>query len=275
MSNKQAVPEDLYEVTIVRYGTRETLRSDVFLNYPFYGLSDGPMTVDYFFWVVRGPNRTFIVDTGFNNEAGRKRQRTTCVDPVTAMRSLGIDPEAQNDVIVTHAHYDHIGNLGSLPNSTVFMSRREYDFWTSEISDKTILRQFTEAAEIDQLVAAEKAGRMIFVENGYSPAPGITLLEISGHTPGQLAVLVETSEGPTLLASDAVHFYEEVERDMPFVSLTSLLDTYSGLQTVRDLQASGVRHLVTGHDASTLQRFRPQRGDLGEHAAVIGSKEEW
>ena len=43
-----------HEVLIVRYGARTTTRSDVFLNYHAYGEPDGPMEMDYFFWVIRG-----------------------------------------------------------------------------------------------------------------------------------------------------------------------------------------------------------------------------
>lgn len=261
---------EMYEVVIVRYGTRDTVRSDVFLNYAFYGAADGPVTVDYFFWLVRGRERTFIVDTGFGSEAGGRRNRTMLVHPVEALRALGVDPLAENDVIVTHAHYDHIGNLAALPNSRVLMSEREYDFWTSPLAQRQLFRYFSERAEIDHLHAARGAGRIGFVEHGYSPAPGITLLETGGHTPGQLMVLVETRDGPVLLASDAVHFYEELARDMPFIAVCDLPQMYAGFQTVRELVATRLHHVVTGHDSSTLQRFPALPGPLAAHAAVIG-----
>ncbi len=42
-------PDDHYEVTIVKYGTRSTTRSDVYLNFPLYHESEGPIEMDYFF----------------------------------------------------------------------------------------------------------------------------------------------------------------------------------------------------------------------------------
>lgn len=268
--NDEKYNDEMYEVVIVRYGSRDTARSDVFLNYAFYGTADGPVTVDYFFWLLRGRERTFIVDTGFSPEAGRRRNRTMLVHPVEALRLLGVDPLARNDVIVTHAHYDHIGNLAALPNSQVLMSEQEYDFWTSGLAEKKLFRYFSEPDEIDHLRAARGAGRISFVGHGASPAPGVTLLELGGHTPGQLAVAVETPDGPVLLTSDAVHFYEELEQDLPFIAVSDLPGMYAAFQTVRDLVAARPHHVVTGHDSSTLRRFPTLPGPLADHAAVIG-----
>ena len=49
---------DRYQVTIVKYGTRSTVRSEVYLNYHVYGEPDGPIGMDYFFWLVRNRERT-------------------------------------------------------------------------------------------------------------------------------------------------------------------------------------------------------------------------
>lgn len=266
--------EEHYEVVIVRYGTRTTRRSDAFLNHHFYGIPDAEFTVDYFLWVLRNQDRTIIVDTGFSPEAGAKRNRTMTLHPVDALRSLGVDPAGRHQVIITHGHYDHIGNVRELPNSELLMSHREYEFWTSDIATRRQFAHFAEQAEIDELVAADRAGRLRFVTDGDHPAPGITIMELGGHTPGQLAVTVETSEGPVLLASDAVHFYEELEQDMPFISVADLPAMYAGFDTIRALLTERPHHLVTGHDATTLERFRAHPGELAGHAAVIGLHDE-
>lgn len=261
----------MYEVIVVRYGSRDTVRSDVFLNYHFYGEPDGPITVDYFFWVLRGAEQTFVVDVGFSPEAGRRRGRVLHLHPVDALRDLGVDPAADLQVIVTHGHYDHVGNLSLLPRATLLMSRREYEFWTSELAGRPLFRYFAEPADIEQLRTARQQDRMRFVAHGDHPAPGITVLEVGGHTPGQLALLVETNSGPALLASDAVHFYEELDRDMPFVAVSDLPAMYGGFDTIRGLLAAQPHHLVPGHDSATLSRFPPLAGPLTGHAAVIGA----
>ncbi|WP_156642267.1 hypothetical protein [Arthrobacter sp. B6] len=83
-------PEDDtgYRVVAVRVGTRTTERSDVYLNYRLYGEDHGPATVDYYFWAVEGPEGTIVVDTGFGEEAGRKRGRTLLLHPADASPHL-------------------------------------------------------------------------------------------------------------------------------------------------------------------------------------------
>ena len=60
-----------HEVLIVRYGTRTTTRSDVFLNYHAYGEPDGPMEMDYFFWVIQGDAGPVVGHPDRQARAGR------------------------------------------------------------------------------------------------------------------------------------------------------------------------------------------------------------
>jgi hypothetical protein len=85
-------------------------------------------------------------------------------------------------------------------------------------------------------------------------------------------VRVRTSEGDALLASDAVHYYEEYEDDLPFAFVADLPRMYAGFDRVRALMAEGVQHLVSGHDPDTLGRFRTvTSGPLAGVAATIGT----
>src|ERR1700759_1368195 len=80
------------EVLAVRYGTVQTSRAGTFYQYGQYGEPDAPLPMDYFFWLIRGPGATVLVDTGFAAEVGRRRGRTCLVDPVRALAGLGVVP---------------------------------------------------------------------------------------------------------------------------------------------------------------------------------------
>ena len=263
---------DLYEVLIVKHGTRSTVRSDVYLNYGLYHEPDAPIRMDYFFWVAQNKERTIVIDTGYSAQGAIARQRDVLISPPDAFAALGISAESAPDVVITHAHYDHAGNIGHFPKSQVVIAKNEYDFWTSTHAKRTQFHHSIEDAEIDDLAAVAADGRMTTFSGRHEVAPGIEVIEVGGHTPGQSIVTVATSEGTVLLASDALHYYEEFDRDMPFTYVADLIGMYEAFDVIRELGAAGVySHLVAGHDPSTLERFTPvTTGPLAGLAATIG-----
>jgi len=218
---------DTYRVTIVKYGERSTHKSDVYLNHHIYGQDDDPIGMDYFIWVVQNADRTIIVDTGFSKHGGEVRNRTFGIDPARAYAVLGVEPEGAPDVVVTHAHYDHIGNLGLFPKSTLVIAQREFDFWTGPLGTRKQFHHSVEDEEIAALVVAKKEGRVRAYEGSLDLAPGVTLLELGGHTPGLTVVLVATDEG-TVLAFDAGTLNGFVERTGGRLSAVSGVCTHLG-----------------------------------------------
>ena len=103
-----------YELFAIRYATREARRSAHFIGGDPH---DGPMPMDYFVWVAKGGGRTFVIDTGFNAEVSERRKRTFLRCPVDALAVLGVDANAVEDVILTHLHYDHVGNFDRFPKA--------------------------------------------------------------------------------------------------------------------------------------------------------------
>ena len=264
-----------YEVLAVRYGARTASKSDSYLNYHVYGEPDVEFPMDYYFWVVRNGERTILFDCGFGAEAGRRRGRTLLVDPVTALTALGIDAATVTQLVVTHAHYDHIGNLQSFPAAEIVIARREFEFWTGPYAGRIQFAHSTEPDELDRLAAAAAQGRVRMVDDTLDLAPGIELVVVGGHTPGQLVAQVAVHDeaggpGAVILAADALHFYEELERDRPFFVVADLLDMYRGFDTLREMSEDPGRLLVAGHDAEVPDRF-PGRvpGVPGELADLV------
>jgi glyoxylase-like metal-dependent hydrolase (beta-lactamase superfamily II) len=173
-----------YEVLAIRYGTRTATKAESYLNFHVYGEPDEPFGMDYFCWLVRDADRTVLIDCGFGVGPGRRRGRTTLVDPLSALSALGVDRVDQ--VVVSHAHYDHIGNLHRFPDAEIVIARREYEFWTGPYAGRIQFAHSTEADELAHLAAVRAQGRLRLVEDTLDLAPGIELVVVGGHTPGQL-----------------------------------------------------------------------------------------
>jgi glyoxylase-like metal-dependent hydrolase (beta-lactamase superfamily II) len=246
-----------YEVLAVRYATRSTLESDVYLNHHMYSAPNDPIDMDYFFWVVRNDERTIIVDTGFTPEVGEPRGRTmTCPVPEGLAR-LGIDPAEVDLVVITHCHYDHTGNLGLFPGVPIVIADRELTFWSGPMAKRFQFAASLEADDVDLILQREREGGVTRISGTTEIAPGVKAIDVGGHTPGQLILLVDGKEGTVLLTSDAVHYYAEVERDWPFIIAADLPETYRALDTVNELSRVPGTSYVAGHDPLVLQRFPP------------------
>ena len=245
-----------YEVLAVRYGTRQASAAEVFLNYHAYREPDRPLGMDYFFWVARNPARTVVIDTGFSPAGGAARGRTMLMDTVPALRAAGIAPDEVAQVVLTHAHYNHVGGLPAFTgtDAEVIMTRDEYDFWTGPMGRRGQFAHATEASELSHLRALREAGRLTLAGQSHTIAPGLELTQVGGHTPGQAVVTVAAAGGPVVLASDAVHYYEELERDRPFSTVANLADMYAAFDQIREMGDGGAR-VVAGHDPLVAERF--------------------
>jgi glyoxylase-like metal-dependent hydrolase (beta-lactamase superfamily II) len=246
------------EVIVVRYGTRQTTKSECYYNYGAYREPDAALTMDYFFWIFRTDDQVIVIDTGFSPEAAIARKRQPVVKPADALARLGIDPAQVKLLVLTHAHYDHAGNLGLYPNAEIVMSRREFEFWGTDMGKRPQYAHHIDPLDIERIQALADAGRITLLDGPRNTLiPGIELHEIGGHTPGQLAVVVEMPEGPVILASDAVHYYEEFVLDRPFAVLDRLSDMYQGYERIREwLQRPGAL-MIPGHDPEVMKRFAP------------------
>jgi len=249
------------EVLAVKYGHRVTTRAESYLNYHLYGEPDADLDIDYFFWVIRDGADVFLVDTGFAPEAGDRRRRAHYGTPAQALPQLGIDPAEVTAIVITHAHWDHTGNVRQFPHAQLVMTEAEYDFWTSPLAARRHFAAHSEPAEIELLAQRRRDGTLSLFTGQTTLAPGIELVEVGGHTPGQLIVAAATpgegrdDGGTVVLASDALHFYEEVERDRPFAIVADLPAMYVAYDTLAQLASQPGTHLVAGHDPAVRDRF--------------------
>lgn len=248
-----------YEILAVRYAERDAQRPANFIGGDAH---DAPMPLAYYVWVVRNAERTVLVDTGFAEDMAIKRHRRLLHRPSDALARLGVAADALADVIVTHLHNDHIGTFDRFPRARFHLQDDEMRFATGRCMCHEPMRRAYEADHVTGMVRLVFEGRVVFHDGDGEVAPGITVHRIGGHTLGLQVVRVLTARGPVVLASDASHFYEHVERDRCFPLVYHIGAVLQGYRRLRELAASP-QHIVPGHDPLVMTRYPAAAGFEG------------
>jgi glyoxylase-like metal-dependent hydrolase (beta-lactamase superfamily II) len=243
-----------YEVYAIKYAHHERLASANFIGGVPDDAHDGPMPLDYFVWLVRGEGREIVVDTGFSAAVAARRQRDHIRCPSAGLAMLGVDTKKVKDVVLTHLHYDHVGNFDLFPACTFHLQDREMHYATGRYMAKPLHSGAFDVEDVVGMVRNSYAGRVRFHDGDAQIAEGISLHFIGGHTMGLQVVRVATRRGQLVLASDASHFYANMEQARPFPIVFDVDDMVKGYARLREL-ADSPAHIIPGHDPLVLARY--------------------
>lgn len=101
--------------------------------------------------------------------------------------------------------------------------------------------------------------RVNFYSGDGEVAPGVTLHRVGGHSDGLQVVRVETARGPVVLASDAAHYYANLQRRSPFPIVYNVGDMAVGWETIERLAGHPDR-FIPGHDPIVTEIY-PRASD--------------
>ena len=250
-----------YEVVAIRYGWAPSRKSELYYRYGAYGEPDAPQAMDFYFYVLRDGRRTVLVDTGFRPEAAEARTRRFCTTPpLEALARLGVKPDGVSELLVTHFHWDHIGNLEHFSGAELRIPAAEVEFWSDPVSRNPQFREHVDADDIASVLSAHRTGRARAVGADELVAPGIRAITVGGHAAGQQILIVDTDRGPVVLASDAAHLYEELALRRPFAIAVDIRQMYEAYDLLRSMEADGAI-VVPGHDPAVTERFPTVGGE--------------
>ena len=241
-----------FEVHAIRYATVSRRRSENFIGGDPHETAE---RMDYFVWLARNASRTFVIDTGFNQAAAGRRRREFLRSPVDGLKLLGVDAAEVEDVVITHLHYDHVGNFDLFPKCRFHLQDREMAYATGRYMAVEHFSYAYEAEEVVAMVRNVYAGRVEFHDGDSVLAPGLSVHHIGGHTPGLQAVRIWTRVGWLVLASDASHYYANMNERKPFPIVADVMQMVDGWRKLDEL-ADAPQHVIPGHDPLVMQRYR-------------------
>lgn len=250
-AERLAAPEP-FEIFAIRYahlGHRHPGENFILAD-PHEVASD----LDYFVWVLRRGGSTYLVDTGFAQEAADRRKRDLLRNPADALPLIGLNAAEITDVILTHLHYDHAGNLDRFPNARFHLQDRDLSFATGRCMCHSTLRAPFDLPDILNMVRHVFAGNAVFHDGDDELAPGLTLHRVGGHSAGLQIVRVWTRRGWVVVASDASHLYANFQQRRPFPVVYNIAEMLEGYNTLYRL-ADSPGHIVPGHDPLVMKLY--------------------
>src|SRR6185437_1083072 len=259
-----------FEVYAIRYATVARRGAENFIGSDPHETAE---RMDYFVWLARRGTETYLIDTGFNEAAARRRKREFLRSPVEGLEALGVSASAVQDVILTHLHYDHVGNFDLFPGARFHLQDRELAYATGR---HMATKFFSAAYEVDEVAAMVRhvyAGRVHFHEGDAELAPGLTVHLIGGHTLGLQAVRLWTRIGWLVLASDASHYTANRELASPFPVVANVTAMVDGWRRLEEL-ASAPRFIVPGHDPALMRQYRAPTASLEGVAVRLDAEPE-
>lgn len=224
----------------------------------------------YALWLISGGGRNILFDSGFHRE--RWLKEWTIKDylrPDKAVRLAGIKPEEITDVVISHAHCDHMRGIDLFPKATVWIQKEEFRYYTGPAWQPGGDHGGIDPEDVQQLVRLNTEGRLRLVNgDNVEIFPGIRAYTGARHTFASQYLRVDGNP-PFVLASDSVYLYRNLAEHKPSATFTKTDYPANIKNQQRMIQLAGSPdRVVPGHDALQFQKF-PTQG------RVVKSSDAW
>jgi glyoxylase-like metal-dependent hydrolase (beta-lactamase superfamily II) len=258
MTEQAMSDHDQHEVYAIRYGHHKRKAAE---NFILGDPHDVLQPLDFYVWAIVGPSGTIILDTGFDAAMGEKRQREITKPVGEGLQALGVDPGSVETVIISHMHYDHVGNHTLFPRARYHLQDCEMAYATGRYMQYPRLSHSFEVEDVCGIVRLNYARRVLFYDGDCELAPGLTIHAASGHSAGLQFVRVRTRRGFVVLASDVSHFYENMASERPFTTALHIGEMLEGFDKLLKL-APDESHIIPGHDPLVMKLYPAPNSEL-------------
>jgi glyoxylase-like metal-dependent hydrolase (beta-lactamase superfamily II) len=251
MPQRQRDMTSSWQVVAIRYASVELPARELSLDTDVH---DAIGSLDYFIWLVSNGDRNVVVDTGFDPEEGARRSRRLIRHPVEFLKDLGIDADAVSDVVLTHLHYDHAGNLEAFPNASFHLQAAEMNYATGPCMCHRRMRRPFSAPDVMKAVALVYEDRVVFHDGDFDLAHGLSVHLVGGHSRGLQVLRVDAQPRPIVIASDALHLLRYLDDGDVFPMFADYQAVVEGYRRLRKL-AGPEGLILPGHDTGVVTTF--------------------
>lgn len=151
-------------------------------------------------FLIRDGDQLILIDTGPAGNIGETGRLPT------GLAALNVRPEDIDAVVLTHLHFDHISGLVAggrkvFGNAEIYADRRDVAHWTDPAKRAAapdfLKSSFDKSAEVVRLYP--KLNR---IDGEREISRGISIVDLTGHTPGHIGVRVADGPDSLIMVSD-------------------------------------------------------------------------
>jgi glyoxylase-like metal-dependent hydrolase (beta-lactamase superfamily II) len=172
--------------------------------------ANGKLPVALTCLLVQAGDRRILIDTGF----GPRPADPAVGHLPAALGDLGVTPESIDQVVISHAHGDHIGGATRGIGPEAQPSYGQARYWLGQadwdhFSQPDVLA--ARAGLSEKLLPLEAAGQLDLAADEHEIAPGVRLLPLPGHTPGHMGVVFTSGQEMAIYVGDLIHHPLQIE----------------------------------------------------------------
>jgi len=143
--------------------------------------------------LVECGEKRVLVETGTGERMRDKDRDIKGIEggnPAVALKTVGVDPDSIDFVIVSHLHYDHAGGMVGADGRPLFVRARYVVQRDEAAAARGEELRLQGIMETEQLELIRAAGQLAEVQGEVEVVPGVTVIPTGGHTRGSQAVLI-------------------------------------------------------------------------------------
>lgn len=226
-------------------------------------VANGPkkdsVNIDFIFWLIKGRGKIILIDAGFRYDVAEAAYFDVVrfIRPDSMLMTMGIQPAQVTDVILSHPHWDHIDGIGLFPNAQHWLQKEDYNYFVGGAWQPDGNSGGYNPRNVLKLVELNTAGKLSLVNgDNQEIIPGIRVFTGSRHTYNSQYVMVTSGQTRTIIASDNIWIYYNLEHMLPPPDYGTLdpVGYVNAMARMKTL-ASEPRLVIPGHDAQIFSRF--------------------
>src|SRR5262245_8648449 len=217
--------------------------------------------IDMVLRLLRGGGRNIRFDSGFHREKWLAEFPPTAdfLRPDTAVGLAGVAPAEVTDIIVSHAHWDHIGGIDLFPKATVWIQKQEFVYYTGDAWKPGGQHGGIDPEDMKVLEKLKAAGRLRLVDgDNVEILPGIRVYTGARHTYASEYVRVE-GHPSFVLASDNCYLYRNLSEHKASATFSEADRPANIKNQQRMVELAGAPdRVIPGHDPAQFQKYPSQ-----------------